>query len=109
MDGRIDKAVELTIISTDEGTDMAAVALIAEKTFGEGMVRIGLRIQEDIAAIMGMHVITIGIKEIYIQDITTDIEDICIPGFTTNIRDICTPRITMGITGTETNGKRFCY
>jgi len=88
---------------------MAAVALIAEKTIGEGMVRIDLRIQENIAAIMGMHVITIDIKDIYIQDITTDIEDICIPGFTIDIKDICTPCITTGITGTETIGKRFYY
>ena len=88
---------------------MTTVALIAEKTIGEGKVRPDLRIQEGIVAIICMHVITIDIKDIYIHGITTGIADICIPGFTIDIRDICTPCITMGITGTETIGKRFCY
>jgi len=88
---------------------MASVVLIAEKTIGEGEVRPDLRIQEGIAAIINMHVITIDIKDIYIHDITTGIEGICIPGFTIDIRNICTRCITMGITGTETIGNRFCY
>jgi hypothetical protein len=88
---------------------MATVALIAEKTIGEGKVRRVLRIQGGIAAIICIHVVTIDIKDIYIHDITTGIADICIPGFTIDIRDICTPCITMGITDTETVGKLFCY
>ena len=87
---------------------MATVAWIAEKTIGEGKVRLDLRVQEDIAAIIGMHVIIIDITDIYIHDITTGIADTCIPGFTIDIRDICTPCITMDTTGTETIGKRFC-
>ena len=88
---------------------MAMVALIAEKTIGDGKVRPDLRIQEGIAAIISMRVIKIDIKDIYIHDITTGIADICIPGFTIDIRNICTRCITMCITGTETIGKRFCY
>ncbi|HAY38110.1 MAG TPA: hypothetical protein DCY53_01475 [Desulfobacteraceae bacterium] len=83
--------------------------MIAERTIGEGKVRLALRIQGVIAATIGMHIITIDIKGICIHDITTDITDICITVFTLDIRDICAPCITMGITGTETIGKLFCY
>ena len=74
---------------------VATVALIAERTIGEGNVRLALRIQGGSGAVICIHGITI---------VTAGI---CIHGITTEIKDICTPGLTMGITGTGKIGKLF--
>jgi len=88
---------------------VTTVALIAERTIGEGNVRIALRIQGVIVEIISIHGTTTDIKGICIPGIKTDTADMCIHGLTIKIKDICTPDLTMGNTGTGKIGKLFCY
>ena len=90
----------VTIQSLTAKVSVATVGLIAERTIGEGNVRLALGIQRVIVAIIGIHGITIVTADICIHGITTDIADICIPGLTIEIRNICTHGLTRGVTGT---------